>query len=86
MCIYTYLGESKAKEATNLGEGGWTGGHEDLTHTVVEAAHGLLVHAQETLSGSLFRHLQNTETRQFQTMNSWKLKYIKNHLPNTKTH
>lgn len=42
-----------------LGEGGGARGHQNLTHTVVEALHWLIIHTQETLSCSLLSNLNH---------------------------
>ena len=42
-----------------LREGGGAGGHQNLTHAVVEALHWLIIHTQETLSCPLFSNLNH---------------------------
>ncbi len=43
--------------SADLGECGGSRGHQDLTHSVVEALHRFIIHTQETLRRPLFGYL-----------------------------
>lgn len=55
----------------DLGERGGSGGHQDLTHSVVEALHRFIVHTQETLRRPLFGHLRQTQVRELKKRESY---------------
>lgn len=52
-----HLGKKKKKKSADLGEGGGSRGHQDLTYSVMEPLHRFIINTQETLCCPLFGYL-----------------------------
>lgn len=65
--------------SADLGERGGSRGHQDLTHSVVEALHGFIINTQETLGGPLFGylHMQTPQKKNLNRADHFR-KYVNN--------